>query len=61
MLTSRDALVSVNYSGANKHTLETVETARISGVQAIGITSTALSPLAELTDMLLVVASPTAD
>lgn len=61
LLTSRDALVAVSYSGANKHTLEAVETARISGVQVIGITSTALSPLAELTDMLLVVASPTAD
>lgn len=62
LLTSRDALVAVSYSGANKHTLEAVKTARISGVQVIGITSTALlSPLAELTDMLLVVASPTAD
>lgn len=59
LLTSHDALVAVSYSGANKHTLEAVETARISQVPVIGITSTARSPLAELTDMLLVMASPT--
>ncbi|WP_022871406.1 MurR/RpiR family transcriptional regulator [Yaniella halotolerans] len=60
LLTSRDALVAVSYSGANKHTLEAVEAARISRVPVIGITSNARTPLAELADMLLVMASPTA-
>lgn len=59
LLTTRDALVAVSYSGANKHTLEAVEAAQISGVPVVGITSTALAPLAELADMLLVMASPT--
>lgn len=59
LLTERDAVVAVSFSGANKHTLEAVETAKITRVPVIGITSTSLSPLAELTNTLLVVASPT--
>ncbi|GAA2033098.1 MurR/RpiR family transcriptional regulator [Yaniella flava] len=59
LLTERDAVVAVSFSGANKHTLEAVETAKITRVPVIGITSTTLSPLAELTNTLLVVASPT--
>lgn len=58
LLTSHDAVVAVSYSGANKHTLEAVETARMSHVPVIGLTSTALSPLAERTDYLLLVTSP---
>ena len=60
LLTPRDALVAVSYSGANKHTLEAVEAARMSGVPVIGITSIARAPLADLSDVLLVMASPTA-
>lgn len=59
LLTPRDVVVAVSYSGANKHTLEAVEIARSSQVPVIGLTSTTLSPLADLTDILLVIASPT--
>lgn len=59
LLTARDVVVAVSFSGANKHTLEAIETAKISHVPVIGITSTTLSPLTELADVLLVVASPT--
>lgn len=58
LLTPRDVVVAVSFSGANKHTLEAVDTAKISHAPVIGITSTTLSPLTEVADVLLIVSSP---
>lgn len=58
LLTADDVVVAVSFSGANKHTLEAINTAKISNVPVIGVTSTAPSPLSQLADVLLIVASP---
>lgn len=55
-----DACIAVSYSGANRHTLDSVSAAHSAGAQVIAVTSSGLSPLAEQADAILVTGSPTA-
>jgi RpiR family transcriptional regulator, carbohydrate utilization regulator len=55
--TGEDVLLSVSHSGASRDLLETVRLAKAAGARIVSITSNALSPLARLSDLLLVTAS----
>ncbi|QKS72724.1 MurR/RpiR family transcriptional regulator [Paenalkalicoccus suaedae] len=52
-LTSKDAVVLISHSGANRDILQTLEVAQEHGVPTIGITSLAKSPLSEQVDVAL--------
>ena len=57
LLTPQDALLAVSHSGATREVLEIVPVAREAGAKVIAITNNSLSPLARISDLVLVTAS----
>ncbi|PXA77277.1 hypothetical protein DCC24_04955 [Auritidibacter sp. NML100628] len=57
MLSERDVCIAVSYSGANKHTLDSVRAAQTAGALIIAITSSGISPLAQQADLTLTAGS----
>ena len=60
LLEREDVCVAISFSGANRHTLDAVDAARLAGARVVAVTSTGLSPLAKLADACLVTGTASA-
>lgn len=61
LLKPSDACIAVSYSGANRHTLQTVQAAGHAGATVIAVTSSGISDLAKVADLVLVTGSEERD
>ena len=57
LLTGRDAVLAISHSGATMDPVETARVARAAGATVVSITNNGLSPLARISDVVLLTAS----